>query len=277
MPAHLIQLRRAGACATCSQPLPARTQAWWDPGSQHVVCVACRPVDTPVSRSTEQVRPSNGAPGGSAQAEYERRRARRQQQIDQRWGRFAGLVKFLADDPQSIRAWAQGSRGERRLAADLHKVLEGTAVLLHDVRIPGSRSNIDHLAVAASGVWIINSKNYAGLVERRNKGNWLRADYRLYVDGRDRSTLAGGLKRQVEAVQAALASPEIPVIPVLCFVDAEWRLFARPFQHAGVTVTWGKKLAAMIAAPGPLSKSQVADVARRLALALPSATLKRDA
>jgi hypothetical protein len=32
--------------------------------------------------------------------------------------------------------------------------------VLHDRRIPGSRANIDHIAIAATGVWVIDSKRY---------------------------------------------------------------------------------------------------------------------
>jgi poly(3-hydroxybutyrate) depolymerase len=55
--------------------------------------------------------------GGSARLEYERRHQPREQDIDRRWGALTGIVKLLADDPQSKRAWAKASEGERRLAA----------------------------------------------------------------------------------------------------------------------------------------------------------------
>jgi hypothetical protein len=43
------------------------------------------------------------------------------------------------------------------------------------------------------------------------------------------------------------------------------------FKQNGVWVTWAKKLAEMIAAPAPLSLPEVADIAERLASALPPA------
>lgn len=106
----------------------------------------------------------------SARREFERRHAKRQRRIAARWGRLAPVVNLIADDPQSTKAWARGSDGERRLAAHLERKLGDAVVLLHDRRVPRTRSNIDHLAVASSGVWVVDAKNYQGRVERRGVG-----------------------------------------------------------------------------------------------------------
>ena len=98
-----------------------------------------------------------------------------------------------------------------------------------------------------------------------------RALKRLYVDRRDRTNLLQGLGWQIEAVGRALSDPEVPIKAALCFVEAEWRMFSRPFVQDGVWVTWAKKLAEMIAAPGPLRRDVVLRIAERLAIALPPA------
>ena len=170
--------------------------------------------------------------------EFDRRHRRREARIDQQWGRLAGVVKFLSDDPQSTRAWKKGSEGERRLAESLTKRVGDRAVLLHDCKVPKTRGNIDHIAVAASGVWVIDAKTYKGQVERRDKGGWFKTDYRLYVNRRDQTKLADGLGWQVEAVRSALGGAEAPIHAALCFIDAEWSLFAKPFQLHGAWVTW---------------------------------------
>ncbi|HLI45169.1 MAG TPA: nuclease-related domain-containing protein [Acidimicrobiales bacterium] len=213
--------------------------------------------------------PQAGKAGASAQREYERRHQRREARIDQRWGRLAPVVKFLSDDPQSTQVWARGSEGERRLAESLSRRVGDRAVLLHDRKVPKTRGNIDHLAIAASGVWVIDAKTYKGRVEQRDKGGWFTEDLRLYVDGRDRTKLVEGLGWQVEAVRHALTGSEVPVHAALCFIDAEWSLFAKPFQLHGAWITWGQKLAELIAADGPLSEVDVVRVADRLAAALP--------
>jgi len=71
---------------------------------------------------------------------------------------LAGVAKFLSEDPQSTIAWRQGFEGERLLAEGLTKRVGDRAILLHDRRAPGTRENIDHIAVAASGVWVIEAK-----------------------------------------------------------------------------------------------------------------------
>ncbi len=62
---------------------------------------------------------------------------------------------------------------------------------------------------------------------------------------------------------------DIPVHAAVCFVDAEFRLFSKPFQLNQVWVIWGKKLAEMIAEEGDLSHDDVLRVATGLATALP--------
>jgi hypothetical protein len=214
-----------------------------------------------------------GTAGGSARREYERRHQRREDQIDQRWGRLAGVVKFLADDPQSTTAWAKGSEGERRLAAHLLAALGDRAVLLHDRKVPRTRGNIDHLAVASSGVWVIDAKHYSGLVEHRDVGGWSKTDMRLYVGGRDRSRIAAAMGWQVDAVRNALDGAAVPVTASLCFIEAEWKLLAKPFRYDGVWVTWAKKLVELIAKDGPLTIAEVSSVANRLANALPPSAM----
>ena len=218
-----------------------------------------------------------GVAGASAQATFERLHARRAQRIEERWGRLAGVVKFLTEDPRSTRAWARGSAGERLLAEQLGRRIGNRAILLHDRRVPGTRGNIDHLAVAPSGVWIIDTKYYVGKVEHRDVGGWFRTDVRLFVCGHDRTKLVEGLGWQTEAVQRALVTldsmGEAPVQlhQALCFVDAEWPFFAKPFSHNGVYVSGPRSLADAVAEPGLLSVEDVHRVASHLALKLPPA------
>ena len=180
------------------------------------------------------------------------------------------MVKFLSDDPQTTKAWAAGASGEERVAQVLHERLGGKAVLLHDRKVPGTRGNIDHLAIASSGVWIIDAKHYKGKVEQRDVGGWFKTDIRLYIGGRDRTKTVTGLGWQVEAVTKALDAEEIPIQTALSFVGAEWPVFfAKPFRLHGVWISWPAKLADFIAAPGPLTEEDIDRVARRLSARLP--------
>lgn len=90
-------------------------------------------------------------------------------------------------------------------------------------RVPGSLANIDHVAIGPRGIFVIDAKHYAGKIEKRDVGGWVRRDERLFVRGRDRTKLAEAMERQVDVVSRAVGSAEPPVCitPVLCFVDAE--------------------------------------------------------
>jgi hypothetical protein len=101
-------------------------------------------------------------------------------------------------------------------------------------------------------------------VKHRDVGGWFTEDWRLYVGGRDRTKIVDGLGWQVEAVRTVLGTAEDPTHAAICFIEAEWKLFAKPFQHDGVWVTWASKLTEMIAEPGSLTADKVAHIAERL-------------
>jgi len=117
-------------------------------------------------------------------------------------------------------------------------------------------------------VWIVDSKHWSGKVEQRDVGGWFRIDLRLYVGGRDRSKAVDGMQRQLETVNEALDDPNVPVIPVLCFVEAEWSLFAKPFKFRGVWVTWARWLAEMIVENSTYDRSDVEKMSAVLAARL---------
>jgi hypothetical protein len=145
-------------------------------------------------------------------------------------------------------------------------------VLLHDRKVPRTRGNIDHLAIAPSGVWVIDAKNYQGKIERRHLGGWSKLDNRLYVAGRNRTGLVEGLAWQIDAVRAALGDEHAPIHAALCFTDATWKFFAKPFRIGNVWVTWADALAELIGKPGPLVRQDVLRVATQLAGTLRSAS-----
>ena len=272
MAEKLIKLRYQGACHACSSSLPRGTTAWWDQGTHSLECIVCRPesgLESSPSSPPSLVEIDRGMPGASSNVRYEWGHAKREREIERKWGRFAGLVKFLTDDPQSIRAWKTGSDGERKLAASLGHLVGDRAVVLSDRQVPGTRANIDHIAVASSGAWVIDAKRYKGLIELRDVGGWFRVDRQLYVNGRRRTKLVDDLAWQMDAVRNALGSQTVPVHGALCFVDGEWRLFAKPFELKGVLVSWPKELAEVIAESGPLKPEDVLEAAGRLSLELP--------
>jgi hypothetical protein len=207
-----------GTCAACGAALPMGSPAVWDRRSRTIRCIEC-----PYAGEFPPAPIEAGVAGRSARAEYERRSAKRDAAITDRWGTglAAKVVRAASEEPQSTRAWAIGAAGEEKLARELEAV-EGLH-MLHDRRVPGSRGNIDHILVSRAGVFVVDAKNHQGRIEIRDRGGLFRTDHRLAVGGRDCSTLADGMGWQVEAVRAALSAagmdPLPPVTPVLCFLQ----------------------------------------------------------
>lgn len=260
-----LTLRRPGTCRSCGVGLPAGVTAWYRRSDRSVACHAC------VSRG-EAVNP--GIAGASAKAEYEKRRRRREQRTRAAHPRVGGLVSALRDAPRTEMAWRIGYEGEQQLAAELDKRLAGTpAILLHDRRLPGTRANVDHLAIGPAGVFVIDAKRYSGRIEKRVHGGLVTPrQERLYVSGRDRTTLIESILRQREAVARALQGApgrSISVQPLLCFVDGRFPLLRLPTVN-GVRVVPPRVAAQLIAGNGPLEASRIAAVAAYLSARLPT-------
>jgi Nuclease-related domain len=141
-----------------------------------------------------RVRASVGRPGASAHAEYQRRRATELAT----WARTlprrlaavvaAGVVAWLAaawvaphlaaptgvtvaaglgwrlrfHTSPDTAAWRRGAAGERRTARLLAPLERQGWAVLHNLAIPGSAANIDHLVIGPAGVLAIDSKHYRG-------------------------------------------------------------------------------------------------------------------
>ncbi len=245
-----MTLEYAGECGSCGVRVAAGDAAWWKTATRELTCRAClRPPDpfTPIDFGLE------GTPGGSARREAERR----------------GITR------RSVRrTWKRGADGERRLSEYLHQFArQGHFRLLDDREVPRTRGNIDHIAIAATGVYVIDTKAYSGTVklEARGFGPWRRE--RLLVKGRDQTSLTENMDWQVEAVVAALESqtPIVPVRPVLCFVGSEWEPFSKSFTVNGVLVTAHRPLRRRLMKPGPIPIARRAALERALGMRLPAA------
>jgi hypothetical protein len=59
-------------------------------------------------------------------------------------------------------AWRRGAAGERRTARLLGQLERRGWAVLHDLAIPGSQANIDHLVIGPGGVVVIDTKQYRG-------------------------------------------------------------------------------------------------------------------
>ncbi len=186
--------------------------------------------------------------GESAQREFERRHDKRDADVRKRHPRIGGLLLTAFDDPQSTQAWKKGAAGERIVGDVLEGLASKNVRCIHDRRRPRSKANIDHIAISPSGVTVIDAKRYGGLVHHRDVGTWRKRDERLYVGERDRTKLVSGVLSQVAAVQALLneLGHDIAVNGRLCFVDAEWKVFSKPFTIQGIGISGPNALAKIL-------------------------------
>jgi len=140
---------------------------------------------------------------------------------------------------QSTTAWRTGADGE----VSVGTVLDGLASFgwraLHDRRVPGKRSNIDHLVVGPGGVFTVDAKRYKGrLTVSRGV---------VRVAGRDVTKLLDQARGQAAVATAALDPhpAAASVQPVLCFVGTEL-----PRKHTvvgGVHLVTRKGLSRLVA------------------------------
>jgi nuclease-like protein len=194
---------------------------------------------------------SHGRPGASAMAQYRRRRATDwrtwRATLPQRLAGVlaaaivaalattivagAGLARFTGPvaaivlgwllrfrpSPATL-AWRHGAEGERRTARLLAPLERRGYQVFHDLAVPGSAANVDHLVVGPTGVYVIDSKRYRGRL-RYTGGH-------LWHGGRilDR-TLATLWWEATQVAEALGFGPDLHVYPVLCLHVARlpWR------------------------------------------------------
>jgi hypothetical protein len=90
----------------------------------------------------------------------------------------AGWALRFRPSPDAI-AWRQGAAGEQRTARLLAALERQGWVVLHDLAIPGSRANIDHLVIGPGGVFVIDSKHYRGRLQLDPSGRLWHGRYPL--------------------------------------------------------------------------------------------------
>jgi hypothetical protein len=257
-----------GPCSECGATLRAGEAAIWDNRIRRM-----RHIECPAVASRAPVDIDAGTAGGSARRMYERGAARHDAQVRHRFGeRVGGWILRFTEEPQSIRAWGIGALGEELLGAALASV--PGLIVLNDRRVAGTKGNIDHIAIAPAGVFVIDAKRLEGFIEVVDKGSFFRSDLRLMVGGRNRSQLAEDMAWQLKAVNKALldgaVDPLPPTTAVLCFVSPSWAMFRRPKSFAGVKLESEKSIVPLLTEPVVLDPTAIEAVATVLARAMPA-------
>jgi hypothetical protein len=157
----------------------------------------------------------------------------------------------------AARAWRRGAVGERRTAGLLAALERHGWAVLHDLAIPRSQANIDHLVIGPGGVFVIDSKQYRGRLQLDPSGRLWHGRY----------PLAPALRAvSFEADQAALVvtDPDVVVVPVMAVHGAQvpWGKVVMD----GVPVVPARRLPTMLrqlpAVLGPERVAVLADKAR---------------
>ncbi len=113
----------------------------------------------------------------------------------------AALVLWPRRDPNR---WARGAAGELATAALLEHLPGRHWVVLHDLGLPGSRANVDHLVIGPTGVWVVDTKAYRARLEAR----WRK----VLVGSVPLSTAA--VRWEAERVSGALGVVARPIVAV---------------------------------------------------------------
>lgn len=259
-----FRVKFAGSCVLCGALLREGAEALYHPRTKTIRCVTCPAGPTKFAAGHFDV----GTPGASALGEYMRRKDRRETETKERWGnRLGGLVLAIFRPPQATRAWGDGARGEEKVAA---AVGVPGVITLSDRRVPGTRGNIDHLVVSPAGLFIVDAKNYHGIIRiRRGRGSF-GDEERLYIGRRDCSHLADNMTWQIRAVQSVLTSvgAPYPVTPVLCFLSVRWPLKS-PDWFRGVRLEGPKSLRRLVTGTPTIDPGVIVRLAGTLATALP--------
>jgi Nuclease-related domain len=154
-------------------------------------------------------------------------------------------------------AWRQGAAGERRTARLLCQLERHGWAVLHDLAVPGSRANIDHLVIGPGGVFVIDSKQYRGRLQLDQFG-------RLWHGRCPLAPALGAVSFEADRAAQVLTDPDVVVVPIVVVHGAQvpWGKVVTD----GVPVLPARRLPSMLcelpAIVGPERVAGLADQAR---------------
>jgi Nuclease-related domain len=253
-----------------------------------------RPIHLPSMRRAASARrvhrQAYGTPGASAEAEYQRRRA----EEHTAWARTrplrvaaaalaglcSGLIATVLDLPvpagsllavaaaagawwrlrfrpsPETRAWQRGAAGERHVARLLEPLVRQGWGANHDLRVPASKANIDHVVVGPPGIFAIDTKHYRGRLRLSRDG--------LLWHGRHflAATLSA-TRWEADKLQARIGAPDLAVVLIVAVVGA-----VVPYGQitaTGVTVVPARRLPGLLRSlPPTLTPERAREVAAQI-------------
>src|SRR5829696_4802928 len=232
-----------------------------------------------------RVRASVGRPGASAHAEYRRRRATERAawthslpwrigaamavglaawllatQVTAHLAALAGLtvaaglawrLRFRLS-PATV-AWRRGAAGERRTARLLAPLERCGWAVLHDLAIPGSPANIDHLVIGPGGVVVIDTKQYRGQL-------WLDPDGLVWHGRHQLVATLRKVRWAADQADQVLGVADVQILAIMAVHGAKvpWGQLTAD----GVIVAPARRMQALPAILGPERVAWLADRAR---------------
>jgi hypothetical protein len=151
------------------------------------------------------------------------------------------------------RAWRRGAVGERRTARLLGPLERQGWAILHDLALPGSRANIDHLVIGPGGVFVVDSEQYRGRLQLDSCG-------RLWRGRNPLDTTVQVVSWEADRAAQVLPDPGVVVLPVVAVHGAQvpWGKVV----IKGVPVMAARRLPSMLRAlPAVLGSERVAHLA----------------
>jgi hypothetical protein len=165
-------------------------------------------------------------------------------------GGLAFLLRFRVS--ADTTAWRRGAKGERLTARRLRRLGRGWTVF-HDLAVPGSRANADHLVIGPPGAFLIDSKHYRGRLTLTPEGS-------LWYGYHPLASVLATVRWEAAVLSQA---SRIAVTPMLCVHGA--RLPWGELMAEGIPVLAAGRLATTLRALPPLLDDvQVALVTERV-------------
>jgi hypothetical protein len=150
-------------------------------------------------------------------------------------------------------AWRRGAARERRTARLLGPLERHGWAVLHDLAVPGSQANIDHLVIGPGGVFVIDSKHYRGRLQLDGSGRLWHGRYPLAPTLRT-------VDFEADRAAQVLVDPGVVVLPVVAVHGAQ--VPRGKVVMDGVPVVAARRLPSMLRAlPAVLSPERVAALA----------------
>ena len=165
----------------------------------------------------------------------------------------ASQRRATADRLTAEAKWLEALAADERSMAMQLAMLPPAYALLHDLRLPGSKGNVDHLVVGPGGAFVVVIRRCSHTVEYR--------DGELWADSQPLSDVLAAAEVEAQLLTQVLRTP---VVGVVALLDAVLPA-AMPPKVAGVLVCTGDLIARVVTRGSHtlLPPHQVAEVSER--------------